>query len=1166
MSAAGLLELCRTAVQTGLVLLLQTGLILLLGLGVGWALRQRGPQAQSLAYRVTLLAVLLIALLSPTLVHGRRALWRVSLPSTAPTPSAAPAVADTALAPEPGPMPVHTLKTPPPNVTGNTGPVDAPPVSSVTPPVHASRFHAADAFLLTAELWLTGTFALLAWLGLGQASLMVLQRRSVPAGGEATALLTHLCAVRGLTAPLLLASPRVVSPFLAGVWRPAVFLPASYAQDFDTSVLRAILAHELGHLERRDNAWMLLTRLTCALFWPQPMLWALSRRMAQVAEEACDGLALVHGCAPRAYADCLLSLAERLAPTRLERSMGTSVVPFRSHVGRRVQQVLQARRLPVLPVRLRVVIAGGALCAVIAGPLLVSAADTSREKAHAASPRTAPSGAIIGRITYENGQPASGVEVWTTMQARSAGTYGAAGDWDIVGKRISVVSSVDGSFRLTGLQKGHYVVVEQEATGQWVAAARENVAVLPGKTTSVTDLVLTHGAFMTGTVTDKATGRPVPGISVLALGPRYPASMLGASSTQTDTEGHYSLRLVPGDNWVYVSGNGYESSNIGIDPVNNSNPKYPGYARGFHVTLRQGQTRTVPIFAVRAASRTPSSAARPVSVSPDAANVAGRLGFVRADNTPIRAGRERGGRVLSIVARGQNLAISGETATDYVVLMIDHSLGYVAKSAVKLLNYQVVSDKQWHTLGQRLVEKAETYLGTPYVRGSDTRDGMDDGALVRAVYGAVGISLPRGAEKQAGVGYDVPHNIKAGDWTQWAPGDRLYFALRRPGIDHTAIYIGNGLFIHASRDHGGQVAIDRADNAYYSPHLVAVRRSAELLREPPMPGDRGQPAQAATHPPLSLAAEVTRDTPPPAVARARFLAGLTPVQGPGLVVTLRDSKKPLPHFPKGAFPGGPNLIHDADINQVVDELKAAGAEAIAVNDQRLVGMSPIRCAGPTVYVNNVPQAPPFIVRAIGNARALQAALNLPNGVADGLRRMDPAMITMQRSANLTIPAYNGAAQPRYAHPVASASLETLNNQLADAQVAYITVKGTVDMLTQELHTTAPQTKIRLDLHSRPEVQQAVVKLNQEQAALQAIRTRYTPDYPPYKQAQTQFQADKDAYHRLLRQPYIITRKNPVYATLQAQLAVRRQQQRTSEETIASLTRQIQMQVQTSASR
>jgi hypothetical protein len=156
--------------------------------------------------------------------------------------------------------------------------------------------------------------------------------------------------------------------------------------------------------------------------------------------------------------------------------------------------------------------------------------------------------------------------------------------------------------------------------------------------------------------------------------------------------------------------------------------------------------------------------------------------------------------------------------------------------------------------------------------------------------------------------------------------------------------------------------------------------------------------------------------------QARLLAGLTAVQGPGVIVTLKDGKHRA-NAPVAAILG--TMIHDTDINQVVNELKAAGAEAIAVNDQRLVATSPIRCAGPTVLVNNVPQPPPYVIRAIGSAATMQAALNLPDGVGyRSLRHLDPAMFRIETASQLILPPYRGSIQDRYARPVATASRKT----------------------------------------------------------------------------------------------------------------------------------------------
>ncbi len=149
---------------------------------------------------------------------------------------------------------------------------------------------------------------------------------------------------------------------------------------------------------------------------------------------------------------------------------------------------------------------------------------------------------------------------------------------------------------------------------------------------------------------------------------------------------------------------------------------------------------------------------------------------------------------------------------------------------------------------------------------------------------------------------------------------------------------------------------------------------------------------------------------------AKFAACLTAVQGPGVEVTLNDSKKPF----AGGLPPGyapPNIIHDTDINATVNELKAAGAEAVSVNDQRVGAVTPIRCAGPTVFVNNTAQTPPYVIKAIGNPQILQTALNFPGGEADQVKNFDKAMFSVQSAKRLLIPAAGGLIQPQYALPV-----------------------------------------------------------------------------------------------------------------------------------------------------
>lgn len=143
----------------------------------------------------------------------------------------------------------------------------------------------------------------------------------------------------------------------------------------------------------------------------------------------------------------------------------------------------------------------------------------------------------------------------------------------------------------------------------------------------------------------------------------------------------------------------------------------------------------------------------------------------------------------------------------------------------------------------------------------------------------------------------------------------------------------------------------------------------------------------------------------------KILAGLTPVHGPGVVVTMTDStQKVQPGQDPSAY-----LIHDVDLLQVINELKAAGAEAFSINEQRLVSTSEVRCVGPTIDVNTERFAPPFVIKAIGNPQTLQAALELKGGIVEALKYMG-IQVNIKTADNVSIPAYNGTIQFKYAKP------------------------------------------------------------------------------------------------------------------------------------------------------
>jgi uncharacterized protein YlxW (UPF0749 family) len=143
---------------------------------------------------------------------------------------------------------------------------------------------------------------------------------------------------------------------------------------------------------------------------------------------------------------------------------------------------------------------------------------------------------------------------------------------------------------------------------------------------------------------------------------------------------------------------------------------------------------------------------------------------------------------------------------------------------------------------------------------------------------------------------------------------------------------------------------------------------------------------------------------------ARILAGVTELSGPGVEVTLNDSNISLK-------PGdNPNLyvLHDEDVMRVLNEIRAAGAEAISINGQRLLSNTEIRCTGPTIVLNkNKRLAPPYVITAIGNPDTLEGSIKMKGGVAETLQFWG-IQVGVKKIPQVTVPPYSGGISFDYA--------------------------------------------------------------------------------------------------------------------------------------------------------
>ena len=148
------------------------------------------------------------------------------------------------------------------------------------------------------------------------------------------------------------------------------------------------------------------------------------------------------------------------------------------------------------------------------------------------------------------------------------------------------------------------------------------------------------------------------------------------------------------------------------------------------------------------------------------------------------------------------------------------------------------------------------------------------------------------------------------------------------------------------------------------------------------------------------------------ISELKIQACVTALQGEGIVVKMDDSTR----VAKSGENPNLYLIHDDDLLRVINELKAAGAEAISINGQRLIATSEIRCAGPTLSVNNVRSSPPYEIHAVGDKKSLENAITMRGGVAETLKVWG-IQLEVTASDDVYIPPYKGTSKRVYSKVV-----------------------------------------------------------------------------------------------------------------------------------------------------
>lgn len=193
---------------------------------------------------------------------------------------------------------------------------------------------------------------------LWKAAVPVKQRMALPAraGGRKT---VEICTTQELDRPSVI-----------GFFAPRILIPEWLYERLTGAELDQIVLHEVEHLRRCDDWTNLLQKLCLVLFPLNPALWWMERQLCKEREMACDEGVIAITQAPRAYAACLTSLAERGLERKAE-ALSLGAWQRRPELVRRVQSILRRGRI-LSPV------ASGALVATLGGSLLVVSIELAR--------------------------------------------------------------------------------------------------------------------------------------------------------------------------------------------------------------------------------------------------------------------------------------------------------------------------------------------------------------------------------------------------------------------------------------------------------------------------------------------------------------------------------------------------------------------------------------------------------------------------------------------------------------------------------------------------------------------------------------------------------------------------------------------------------------------
>ena len=169
------------------------------------------------------------------------------------------------------------------------------------------------------------------------------------------------------------------------------------------------------------------------------------------------------------------------------------------------------------------------------------------------------------------------------------------------------------------------------------------------------------------------------------------------------------------------------------------------------------------------------------------------------------------------------------------------------------------------------------------------------------------------------------------------------------------------------------------------------------------------------------------------IGELRQPAGLLPVVGPGLTVTLDDAPDEVGAGPlaAGEFSADDLVVHQQDIQAVANAMWAGGAEAMSIQGQRVISTTGIKCVGNTVVLHGIPYAPPYVVTAVGDRDSMLVSIESSRYIDIYRQYVAAAGLgwDLELRSKARLPGYDGTLALNYARPAGDAAGDSGNSDL-----------------------------------------------------------------------------------------------------------------------------------------